>query len=135
MQEIGKNLVTFVAKCPLPEKQALPVAGTVTNRLSRALLGPTFHYSVAKDEEYESEVRVTVSKCFFKDFFEQQKLPFLSTLFCDWSKGWSASLDEQRHHLIFDKKTCMLRGDSCCQFSFRSMERLDSEEVSRVLTA
>ncbi len=84
-------------------------------RFVRVALGPCFACSARRDE---GSLTLTVHKCFYMDYFREQRVPFLTTVFCAVDDQFGKNLNSK---FRYTRPATMPRGQKACLFVFEQM--------------
>ena len=65
---------------------------------------------------------VKIERCFFNDFFRENRAPEVTSLYCALDKVWADVLEEQRYGVRFERPTTLANGDDACRFRFHKRD-------------
>lgn len=78
--------------------------------------GKAWEFRVVESRDYFS---MTVTKCFYNDFFKAAAVPQLTRVFCRWDENWIEPIDPAKHHILFERPMTIGYGGDECPFTFK----------------
>jgi hypothetical protein len=78
--------------------------------------GKTFSFEHERDDD--NAYFLTVTNCFYHNFFLFHGVTELTPIFCDWDNIWGDELKDGKFGTIFERPTTMGYGDDKCRFQF-----------------
>ena len=79
-----------------------------------------FHRPVDNDNKYH----LNVKKCFYYEFFRENKMEELMSIACKWDLiSWASGIDEEKHKIKFERNISLVgNNEKNCEFIFERIE-------------
>ena len=74
-------------------------------------------------EDTPDAFAITITKCFYHDFFEAAETRQLTRVFCAWDSSWIEEIGPRRYGVSFSRPTTMGLGGEECPFIFERGKR------------